>query len=258
MITIHVPQVAALKTRTINQRTPAAIADLEIWYEASDATTVLMNSFASVTRWKNKTGKGRDATTAAGTIRYVSNGINGRPALLSADLTGYMSWTAFTTGTNHNFYIVARFDETRNNTTDARQYTGLFGSAGVFYSWNHQINDPVAGPGNAAQVAYASNYNTCVLETSSGDDFRDGRAAVYSVERNAGTWRAKWTYSNYETQNLTGADATQPTGLNWIFRNNNFPGPWYIAELLCYTRDLTDAERNTLNNYFRSKYGVEI
>lgn len=258
MITIHVPQTTAIKTRSINQRIPTSIADLELWYEASDATTVLMDSTGSVTRWINKTGKGRDATTPTGTIRYVSNGINGRPALLSADLSGYMSWTAFTSGTVHNFYLAARFDETRNNTTDARQYSGLFGSAAMAYSFNHQINDAGTGPGNAAQVAYASNYNACILETSGGDTFRDGRPAVFSMERNAGTWRAKWTYSDWATQNLTGNDATQPIAMNWIFRNINYAGPWYIAELLCYTRDLTDAEKNALNAYFRTKYGVEI
>ncbi|OGV75212.1 MAG: hypothetical protein A3K18_14160 [Lentisphaerae bacterium RIFOXYA12_64_32] len=56
---------------------------LEVWLDAADADTVEKDEAGKVSAWKDKSGKGRNATQAAPEFRplYSADGLGGRPAL---------------------------------------------------------------------------------------------------------------------------------------------------------------------------------
>lgn len=245
-------------------------ADVMIWYDANDRSSLTIRTDGSlefVSSWGDK-AQGTNVNDPANPYpatpalqatlgsqpRLVPNAINGKPALLGGAST-FMQWSniPYTGLIRRNFYVVAKFD-TANAGANA-QYSGFFGAGVTAQAWNHQINNP----GNSSHIGIASNYNYCEFEAAgSPDDYRDGRVAVYSFCRDGGTWKAKWTHSNWVTHNLTGDDVTKPGVTNRLFRNQNNSGPWYIAELICFDINLTPEQETQLSDYFEAKWGTGV
>jgi len=236
---------------------PADLADLALWLDATDASTITLDGSNNVSQWDDKSGNARHATQAAALNRptYLSSGINGLPTVRGDGDDDIMSWTAFSSGTIHNFYIVAAFDTVLNEYTS---FGGFFGSINGEGGIAHDVffNDSAANPRvDSRQLGGGDN---AYIAAGNVANIKSGAAAVHSFYRNGGSYGAKWTYETKATWTLTGTYATSATKSTRIFSNYFASVSFQISELLCYTRDLSASEESELSAYFTAKYGVGI
>jgi hypothetical protein len=238
---------------------PASIPDLALWLDASDASTLTLDGSNNVEQWRDKSGNARHAAQASTTLRpaFLSSGINGLPAVRGDGIDDVMTWTQFASGTNHNFYIVGAY----NTSGTYNQFGGFFGTAPSSGGRGHSIFFPdasgVANPKvSSRQDGTSPDYE--FIAAGNAVNVRSGSPAVFSLLRNGGNYAAKWTHAAKVSWTRTGTYATSATTSNRIFASHFGSFPFIIAELLCFTRDLTAGEEAQLSAHFASRYGVGI
>lgn len=238
--------------------TPLSLTDLAIWLDASDASTITLDGSNNVSEWRDKSGNARHASqsTVLNRPSYTTNGINGLPAVVGDGSNDVMTWSHFTSGTTHNFYLVVAFDATLNQYP---QFGGFFGTGSGEVGWNSFHQDTSANPvvlGRAGTVG--GTFEPTLLAANTANNIRSGNPFVFSFLRNGAVWRAKQTYGTISSATLTGQYITNVTRSNRIFSNYFASMSFRIAEVVCYTRDLTTGEEAQLSAYFSSRYGVGI
>ena len=234
---------------------PTDIADLALWIDASDASTITLDGSNNVEQWDDKSGNGRNLVQATVSLRpgYLASGINGLPAVVGDGIDDVMTWTQFSSGTNHNFYLAVAFDTVINQYT---QYAGFFGTVPGQLGWNTFHQDLSANPAVAARIL--SGADVTVLAAGTANNIKSGDPFIFSFLRNAGTYRVKQTHGAIQTLSLGGGFITGTTQSDRIFRNYFGSISFRIAEMVCYSRDLTAGEEASLSAYFLSRYGVGI
>lgn len=242
------------QTRTF---APTSLSGLALWLDSSDASSVTLDGSNNVSQWADKSGNARHAAQADTNLRptYLANGINGLPALRGDGVDDMMSWPIFTSGTNHNFYIVAAFDNTINLMP---QYSGFLHGP-IVATWEVRMADTSANPAVGVIIPYAASQE--IQPAGSAYNIKSGIPAVYSFKRNAGVYKAKWTHGSEVSQGpIAGSHTTQATTTTTLFRGQggSFSASFRISEVVCYARDLTAGEESQLSNYFASRYGVGI
>jgi hypothetical protein len=92
--------------------TPRIIPGLAAWYDASNASSITLNS-TTVSQWNDLSGNGRHQTQGTALIQpnYVSSGLNGRPVIQTTG-TQWMQAAAFTTPASgeYSVFCVMKFD----------------------------------------------------------------------------------------------------------------------------------------------------
>lgn len=245
----------AQNNRLRSSFSPTGIPGLALWLDASDAATITLDGSNNVSQWSDKSGNARNAAQASTTLRpgYLTSGINGRPALVGDGVDDLMTWPAFASGTNHNFYIVAAYD-----TGIARLpfLSGLVFGGGVA-CMNNRMGDTSSNPAIGMQISGVTSFD--LQAAGQANNIKSGIPFVMSLYRNAGTYKAKWTYASLvNVGTFTGGPATNATGTNVIFSGTGGSASFRIAELVCYTKDLSAGEEASLSAYFLSRYGVGI
>lgn len=236
---------------------PANLSGLGLWLDASDAASITLDGSNTVSQWSDKSGNARHATALVNQRpTYLSSGINGLPALRGDGVDDFMEWTPFASGTNHNFYLVVAFDAGVNQYP---QFSGFFGAGSAEVSWNGMQIDTTANPAYAARAGSAGgNAEHNILAANTVNNIRSGNPFVFSFLRNGATWRTKQTYGTVSSFTLTAPYDTGTTRSKYIFRNYFTSTSFRIAELVCYTRDLSAGEEAQLSAYFSARYGVGI
>ena len=234
-----------------------SLANLAIWYDASDSASITLDGSNTVSQWSDKSGNGRHATALVNQRpTYLASGINGLPALRGDGIDDVMEWTPFSSGTNHNFYLVVAFDTVENQYP---QFGGFFGSADSEISWNGFHADTGTNPAVSARWGTSGSAgNPTILAAGTANNIRSGNPFVFSFLRNGATWRTKQTYGSISSVTLSDTFATNVTRSKRIFRNYFASMSFRIAEVVCYTRDLDAGEESQLSAYFTSRYGVGI
>jgi len=235
--------------------TPDRIDGLVQWLDASEVSSMTFNGSA-VSQWRDLTRNGRHYNQATGSFQplWQADGINGRPAVVGDGLDDIMTCTPFASGTNYNFYVVAAFDAVINRYV---QFGGFFGCPSGDVAINDFRYDASANPATGTRIP--GGPADMVLNPANGPyNPRSGVPAVYSYLRNGGLYRAKWTYGAMQSVVGTGPYATAATANDRLFQNYFGPGSFRVAELVCYSRDLSDTEEASLSRYFQRKYGVGI
>lgn len=232
--------------------TPTSIANLALWLDASDASTITLDGSNNVSQWNDKSGNGKHATQATTTKRpsyqtAVQNGLNAcrydgtddclqvASLTLSGQLTIVLACKTTTakpffvehsadTNLNQGFYVNGNSPFTIGSNRTA---TGLFSA-----------NAPLSWFGAAAGVA-AIRFLGSVVSGS-----------AYSVRKNG---------VSQATINTTIASSASITNtLNIGARNNGAAlasdGDYY--EIMIYDRPLTDTEVGTLETYLKAKWGT--
>jgi len=256
---------------------PTDLADLDLWLDASDSATLVLDGGSGVERWLNKTTNTFHASqhvlaeqptlTAAGLNGLDVIDFDGTADHLTLPLPAVNDWTLFVVGK----YLFSGLSD-RGSWLSAAGFDGSFGGidARVFQ--------------NAAITTAGLLYSTVAGEDRIGTSaLADDTWAILEYDEkldHSGTVRAGWnvgfggndleTIYNGSTLN-DGWDPTRqlfgesPPILASIGRylgsiNGATDGPAYlhgsVAELLLYTRVLSEDERASVRAYLRGKWAL--
>lgn len=238
-------------------------ADLALWLDASDSSTVLLNG-STVSQWNDKSGRGNDVSnsTAATQPAYLVTGWDGKPTVsfTQAGLEFLFNGAMAGFAANDDFTIAAVFEflQTTNNwdmIAGWRSAPNSSGAAGV----------PVLqGMSTAAQIGYHNTDQTdtrikvdvttrlgkkvATIGRSGGTNGNNGAATVTS------TGHSQLTYDTNATQTWT---STAVSGFQIGGRQQSATayGNKYISEVVCCSAKLSTADRQKLEGYLAWKWG---
>lgn len=220
---------------------PTDIANLALWLDASDASTITQAG-GLVSQWNDKSGNARNATQAIGANQPVTGTrtIGGLNAIDFDGLTDFMTLASALDRTNgYTFFSVSAFDDTLTTKS-------LIGgaAAGCFVvRANSTENVQVVRQGQAVLLtgATALTAGTGYILTAQSS------VAGNSIRLNGVSDGSNATDSAYTTN--SGIIGAENNGLA-----NMMDGP--IGSLMVWTRILTIAERNLVGNYLAAKWGI--
>ena len=253
--------MSPMSPRTLRPRAsgfnPKSISGLYVWYDASDAATITMDTGVSV--WADKSGNGRNATQSTGNnqpARTVT--INGLLALTFDGTNDSLNF-AGELRTDETMLVVARQQDAAADEANTSRYGTLLGSAST--SRGHQLRSQYAN--SPANVLFDTVFNGFTVGTNRaastvtgsrvGDTLGDVPLNVYTVVRSASTGMLQFinnqaggtaTQSEVQTLDRIGVGGTSNY---WIGE---------ICEILLYSRAITAAERTSATDYLIKKWGI--
>lgn len=235
---------------------PTGISGLALWLDASDSSTITLDGSNNVSQWNDKSGNGRNATQATTLKRpsYPSSSWNGLNAVVFDGVDDNLSTAAFTFGNYTIFGVVSR-------PWSVNQYRGWFGHgyAGTSGKGTVQAQDNVASSFNAGETCYF------------GDGFNAGRTPrafgakpavsdnipVCFAARIGGSTTAR-VNGIANTRIADNGTSTTASNAFVVGSTGESTDRWNgrVCELVLYSRELTDAEIVSVENYLRAKWGT--
>ena len=227
---------------------PADVANLELWLDGSDSSTITLDGSNNVSQWDDKSGNsGRDAVQATVARRPPLGTINGVQAL---DFDGIDDFLTVTHGSwadlpSYSIYGVVSMDDTslafrawigkEASAATRKILIGNDGSTGLFYN---SLLDTI-------NVGKASTYanNVPVLISAHKDGNTTARAYVNGSASSADTTVTTGTNSS---DIGIGAGAASG-GYNW---------PGQVGEILIYSDHHSGATRGLIEAYLKAKWGT--
>ncbi|MDH5681012.1 MAG: hypothetical protein OEZ36_05475 [Spirochaetota bacterium] len=220
----------------ISAAQPDSITGLTLWLKADAGVT---HTAGSVTQWADQSGNGNHAT--AGTSPgYITNLLNGKP-VIRFDGTATLLNISLVLSNTISIFLVA----TPSTVAD----TYLFGSNGV-----------------ASSPAIVSNYSGLAFEWFHSNGTIVDRASFNSASSGFSILSLKedlssdTIYSNSSLSSIIPANVPITETLNVIGAGS--PGVNHcdsdIAEIIVYTRALSDNERQGVELYLSNKYTITL
>ena len=246
--------------------TPASIANLKAWYDASDTATITVSGSA-VTQWNDKSANAYNLTQGTAARRPVSgtrtqNGKNmidfqGDDVLQAATAS---NWTFLSDGTNATIFMAAYYD---SSAADGYLYSTNLGSSGNagLVSWRYgSTND------NLSFQVSATASNRRVYVTSAGQ-LTDNTAKYYSIKLDVATSTAADRFKaringgaevagNTDNGSLNTSVAANPlvVGSYTTSGAEGFDGG--LCEFIIYSGILSDANILLVNDYLAAKWAI--
>lgn len=209
---------------------PLSISGLEGWWDAADASTVTIAT--GVSEWRDKSGNGRHASQGTGNNQPDYTGtLNGRKIITFDGTNDSLATTSFSVSQPYSLIMVARrtgggvanfYDR-----LDAGPSLGTF--AGLFFIF---VTSGLNGP------AQDTNYHIFHAK-------HNGAASVFRFDK------ADFATGNPGTAAL---NAGIRFGARSDGAGNFLAGS--IAEILFYSKILTDAEQAAAETYLSNKWAV--
>lgn len=221
---------------------PTDLTDLVLWLDATDATTIT-ESGGSVTQWSDKSGNLNHATNASGTDRPTtgSRTIN---SLNAIEFDGVDDFLDLPDNVLNNTAVTA-FVVYNPDTTDAENIIGNNGT------------------GAAKSRCYVSNqfvdFGNTQLDRAVKDTGVDLLQAVW-VDGASGDGRTQYLKINGDAVVSGNVDRVEPASNFNIGSFNDgaaarFDGA--VSEIIAYSRNLSDAEKDQVGIYLSDKYNIE-
>jgi hypothetical protein len=234
---------------------PTRLSGLLLWLDASDASTVTLDT--GVSEWRDKSGTGKKMTQDTGGNQpdYLTDGIGGKPALGFTGSSSHFMRGAFSHSfTGISFYVVARIESTIatagrifsmavSGQTNDFSGTGHL-SASLRFLSNESVGSYNDGGSRAERaVTYATPFihNLTISGTTLTNRVNNGTAATYT---RSGSWSATMANMMLSSQTSSGSAAGFMTGR--------------IAEVIVYSREVTADERSKVHQYLGKKYGITV
>ncbi len=229
-----------------NSFSPAYIANLSLWLDASDESTITHVS-NKVSQWDDKSGNGNHATQPTGTSQFSTNinVINGRNVLSATNSDNMILPSGLYGVSNGNNTVLIVYRRASDGFSLNRLLSGGDTSGNVVY--DTVIGDTGTSYSYKSNANWATESNQTIL-----NDFnphiaagrRDGSSATGYFDGTAG---AAGTGGNVT---LTGLFINRSSQGNWDNTTGDF------AEILIYDKALTDNEFNQVANYLATKWGI--
>lgn len=222
---------------------PRSISGLFAWYDATDASSITLNG-SNVSQWNDKSGNGRNVvqTTAANQPAYVTNGINGKPAIAPDGTNDNLSLSAAITAFTPK-YMVGVFKPVSDN---GGPYVKVGGdSDGI-------------GLGQGATVHDNNGYNIIALHEgvawrNSGIVMTQNAGVIISYQYETCLFRS-YPYGSADLADTAASSATNIRFGGYSFRFTD----GYIGEFLIYTNVLSSTDRTRLEKALGSKWGITV
>jgi hypothetical protein len=189
----------------------------------------------TVAIWKDKSGNGYDAVGSGDFPTLVENGINNMPAIYFETSSQQLQMPTINME-NYTCFIVLKTEEPTTN----RAY---FVNDGLYVGFRD----------NGSEYAFSMEPAESHLPFKR-DKFQPNVPQVYCISRTGydGTMTFRINKENIDT-NGTQIRRWARTSTNWIGYKET-----YISEILLYNRELTEEEKNQIEDYLITKYELVV
>ncbi len=188
----------------------------------------------TVAIWKDKSGNGYDAVGSGDLPTLVENGINNMPAIYFKTSSQQLQMPTMDME-NYTCFIVLKTEEPTTN-------SGCFANGALFVGFR----------GNGSEYSLSRDPGTHHLPFKR-DKFQPNVPQVYCISR-AGYGGTITFRINKENIATNGTETRRwGAGSNWIGHDET-----HISEILVYNRELTVEEKNQIEDYLISKYGLVV
>lgn len=250
---------------------PRRLGSLEAWWDASDASTVTLDS-GRVSTWVDKSGNGRNATNStSGTTQpsysATQNGLNviSFASASSQRLSVASSSAMFNfvhNGTASIIYAVATFGTSSDPNAIMFLLANSSADAGTNAGFQYGFDDRSGVRNNGlfwsvgngtAPVDYITTANLITPNTYSVFEMRSAATS---------TPRASFAVNGGTATNATNGSGTATTNnaAGNLFIGAQNPAKYYlngtVAEILMFSSDLTAAGRQAIRFYLGNKWGI--
>ena len=238
--------------------TPSDISGLQLWLDASDATTLydatiggsLVTADGAVKRWEDKSGNDRHATEATNSPVRKAAEQNGLDALFFDGINDGLGIQYNIVGLNEiTIFAVAKNAGTLDDTPIFfGNYGSTGGAGGLFVQLG--VNDTAVAVGGRP-TNKGDAYNTA----QSGSESLDFTVATGIVSN--GNVSARTNGTSLATYNASAGNLVGESVLE-IGRIPAFSLFYkvYLAEIIVYNFALSDTDREAVENYLMSKWGI--
>ena len=225
---------------------PAPYGTLALWLDAADASTLSLSS-TTVTQWRDKSTLANHAAPVGSPV-FAATGVNGKPSIsLNGSSMGFRGALA-NTGTVSTTFIVA----TLNTSTSINgRLVSLAGNTGADYN-NASFLIPLLRNGNAQELA--TYYNGSVRSVSSVPTYDTPFYATAVVNGTNNT-----TFMNGIAGTTSAMSPTFAITKYAVGTQPNANGDWwkgYVSEVLVYNSALSTPDRQTVEAYLATKWGI--
>lgn len=222
---------------------PKTISGLFAWYDASDASSVTLNG-TTVSQLNDKSGNGRNLVqgTALSQPAYVSNGINGKPAIAPDGVDDNLALSASITAFLPR-YVIGVFKPVSDN--------------GGPYLHAGGANDGL-GLGQGVTTHDSNGYNIVALHDTiawkaSGIAMTQNAGVIISYKYATCVFRS-FPYGNADLADAAIVSATNISLGGYATGNRYTDG--YIGEVLIYTTVPSASDESRIEKYLGAKWGV--
>jgi len=215
---------------------PISIANISLWLDGSDSASITQSG-GLITQVNDKSGNNKNGI-ASGTTRptFSAVALNGRSVMSFDGGTDYLNINSSVV--YRTVAVVAKY----NPGTTFADYNGIIGDlSGASPGSGHVLNGNL-GTNKLAQAtnSFSSAYkNGNLIAGSGGHDF----SPINQY------WIGVFTLPANQTNTTTSIEVLSGAGRYW---NGD------IAEVITYSSTLTTNERQTLENYLSTKWGIVV
>lgn len=238
---------------------PDSIVELAAWYRASDG---VIESGGTISSWEDQSGNGFDLT-GEDSPQYTSSDLtlNNQPTV---DLGSNSSWFSLGSGLAE-FYngasavtVVVLAKRNSFNTIDPMFDIGANNSDSKFYA-EISANDAVLSGGR-------SNANDGFQQAQGGGNFINDDWFLFEFNMDLAADTITNYRDNSQISNATGLTFDSTTfgtdsGINnaiGAYLDGTVKGDFDIAEVVFYTKNLNQSERDSLVFYYNDRYNLSI
>jgi hypothetical protein len=233
---------------------PSSIAGLQLWLDASDATTLfdatsggsLVAADGGVARWEDKSGNGRHATQGTSGNRPLRKTTiqNSRDVLRFDGSNDFFSLSAVTTTSSYTSFFVFRRTSAGINSVSLGPAT----ANGNYAAWWFSDN-----------FVYESSNSTSDFTTHGSASTSTGAFALVTTRTGTNSIATRRNGSTLATV-TSGPGVTNPASGSWtaVGRGDNLPTTHNgdMCEVILYDSALSDANRALVENYLLAKWGI--
>lgn len=234
---------------------PKKLSGLLLWLDASDASTITTDT--GVSEWRDKSGNAQKMEQSSGSNQpaYLTDGIGGKPALGFTGSSSHFMRGAFSHALTGITALVAAqvestvavsarlFSMTVSGVTSDFQGTGHLCPSMRFVTSQAVGCQHDGGTRVSRDITYGTPFIQCSSHngTTLSNRVNNGTAATHTP---AAAWSPTMANMMLSTQTSSGSPGGFLTGR--------------IAEVIVYSREVTDDERSKLHQYLGQKYGITV
>ena len=240
------------------------IPDLEMWLETTSENSLAMgtSSFTdkpnpvdqdSIGRWNNinpnilpsARNHATQATSTNNQPKYIRKGMNGLPALLFDGTNDFFSFDGnFLVGADYTIFVVEARNSVNYNAFLSGNQAGTNKMLILGYTQNNKI--------------FYTHYGNAINFYKDMPAFTSPIPRIHSFVFSKINGKSIYTNSGTGTSDVNQAPLISYSGSSIGNYSNNYYYKGSIAEIIFYTRALTDKERQGVEAYLSKKWGIKL
>lgn len=230
--------------------TPAPIAGYSLWLDANDASTFTYSSGSVVSQWNDKSANGYNFTQATVSQQPIrqTNIQNGLPAVIMYSSTIRWMSNASYDFSSSAFTLFAVYDSNGGNftTVAGRESVGALTLGSNASSINYAIS----------RIGQATTSSNLTPTGTNADVICYKSAGVSGGNINVDLYKNGTAGSSTLSIGITSAGTKFSIGASQNGAADHYAANGYLCELIVYPSQLSDANRNSVESYLKTKWGT--